>query len=183
MVQTTKNPYTKRGDSDTTTRAGDSGRTITPQSTSRGKTKSRDSHIVPNSSRKRSRRSSAPPRNQLRTSLGPSSTQQFPHRAGRVRSSHFGASLRMSSLSISRSGENDSNARGGASSALQDSESDGDENFSSALENKKAGPILNSDKPEQDPHTSPIRHNPPAMDTDDDDEVALFSYVAFPKAK
>jgi hypothetical protein len=172
LTRTTKNPYAKHVDSDTAARTGDTGRTITPQSTFRSKTKTRNPRACQNVCRKRTRKSSAPPRNHLYSSLGPSSTQQFPHRAGRVHSSRFGASLRVSPMSISALGS-ESKERDRASNPFQDSESDGDE----------AGPTLNSEKSEEDHPTASICRNHPATDDDDDDDDDLFSYVAFPKEK
>jgi hypothetical protein len=84
-------------------------------------------------------------------------------------------------MSISAPERNESNSR---SRAPLDFESDGAENYSPVLEKEEADPTPNSDKAREDHQAAPMRRNHPTIDDDnEEDEDALFSYVAFPKEK
>jgi hypothetical protein len=76
------------------------GRTITPQSNSRDRKKSQSSKTPRGN---KGHKGSTPQVASTETQRAPSSIQQFPHRAGRIRHSKFGASLRVSNKSVSDS--------------------------------------------------------------------------------
>ncbi|KAG7367267.1 hypothetical protein IV203_029938 [Nitzschia inconspicua] len=186
-ARTIGNPYTKGRTSDSAPIVGvgdgegtisTKSRTITPQpNTRRSRKKIQYTQDGRNSNVKRARRSTTP-LNQAHCTGKPPSTQQFPHRAGRVRSSRFGASLRVSNLGIMRPPNGDENEgdlpRSGPNNVFQNSESEEEERFT--VEQRRSEPIQISRC------AATAENNDTGME-EDEDEDTLFSYVAFPKKK
>lgn len=175
------NPYARRRSTSSSREAShngpsnsSSGRTITPQADKRDGSKSRKSQTSSGSLGKRG---------PAETKQAPRhvSTQQFPHRNGRVRKSKFGATLRVSAMSTAREDE-----RNKARQALEDSSSS-EEDERPIASGRQSNKRSKSSLGHQDRGSSPrIGQSYPTFadmddDSDEEDDEALLSYAPFRK--